>query len=276
MERVIIAGVDRSARSRVAADWAAREALRRGLPLRVVHVAPPENLDPVEQWPYLPDAVADHVVAELTARHPSLTVRAVSLTGAPVPELRAAGAHAELVVLGLRGEGRHAGVALGSTAAALATGCAGPTVLVPGTLAGRDVPGHTDAVTVGVDARDPAGGALGFAFEAARLRGVRLHAVHAWALPVSAAESPFPMAEKDRAALEDHEEDRLSDALRPWRGKYPDIDVREDVLLFPPAEALAHASETSGLVVVGRHAAPGSTALALLVHARCPVAVVPS
>ncbi|MDV9171142.1 universal stress protein, partial [Streptomyces sp. W16] len=78
MERVIIAGVDRSARSRVAADWAAREALRRGLPLRVVHVAPPENLDPVEQWPYRPDTVADHVVAELAAHHPSLTVRAVS------------------------------------------------------------------------------------------------------------------------------------------------------------------------------------------------------
>jgi len=276
MERVIIAGVDRSARSRVAADWAAREALRRGLPLRVVHVAPPENLDPVEQWPYRPDTVADHVVAELTARHPSLTVRAVSLTGAPAPEMRAASAHAELVVLGLRGEGQHTRMPLGSTAAALAAGCAGPLVLVPGTLAGLDVPGHTDAVTVGVDARDPAGGALGFAFEAARLHRVRLHAVHAWALPGGAAESPFPMAEKDRAALEDHEEDLLSDALRPWRGKYPDVGVREDVLLFPPAEALAHASETSGLVVVGRHTAPGSTPLALLKHARCPVAVVQS
>lgn len=276
MERVIITGVDRSARSRVAADWAAREALRRGLPLRVVHVAPPENLDPVEHWPYRPDAVADHVIAELTARHPSLTVRAVSLTGAPVPELRAVSAHAELVVLGLRGESRHTRMPLGSTAAALAAGCAGPLVLVPGTLAGLDVPGHTDAVTVGVDARDPADGALGFAFEAARLHRVRLHAVHAWALPGGAAESPFPMAEKDRAALEDHEEDLLSDALRPWRGKYPDVGVREDVLLFPPAEALAHASETSGLVVVGRHIAPGSTPLALLKHARCPVAVVPS
>ncbi|MGQ4483631.1 universal stress protein [Streptomyces sp. SAS_276] len=276
MERVIITGVDRSARSRVAADWAAREALRRGLPLRVVHVTPPENLDPVEHWPYRPDTVADHVVAELTARQPSLTVRAVSLAGAPVPELRAASPHAELVVLGLRGEGQHARLHLGSTAAALATGCAGPLVLVPGTLAGLDVPGHTDAVTVGVDARDLAGGALGFAFEAARSHGVRLHAVHAWALPAAVVGSPVPVSETDRATWEDREEDLLSDALRPWRGKYPDVDVREDVLLFPPAVALAHASETSGLVVVGRHTAPGSTALALLEHARCPVAVVPS
>ncbi|MEV0738224.1 universal stress protein [Streptomyces sp. NPDC050549] len=276
MERVIIAGVDRSARSRVAADWAAREALRRGLPLRVVHVAPPENLDPVEHWPYRPDTVADHVVAELTDRHPSLTVRAVSLAGAPVPELRAASAQAELVVLGLRGESQHARMPLGSTAAALATGCAGPLVLVPGTLAGLDVPGRTDAVTVGVDARDPSGGALAFAFEAARLHGVRLHAVHAWALPGSAAASLLPLSEQERAAREDHEEDLLSDALRPWRGKYPDVEVRADVLLFPPSEALAHASETSGLVVLGRHTAPGTTALTLLQHARCPVAVVPA
>lgn len=276
MERVIIAGVDRSARSRVAADWAAREALRRGLPLRVVHVAPPENLDPVERWPYRPDTVADHVVAELTARHPSLTVRGLSLTGAPVPELRAASGHAKLVVLGLRGEGQHTLMPLGSTAAALATGCAGPLVLVPGTLAGLDVPGHTDAVSVGVDARDPSGGALGFAFETARLHGVRLHAVHAWALPTSATTSLLPLPEQERAAREDHEEDLLTDVLRPWRAKYPDVEVRADVLLFPPAEALAHASATSGLVVIGRHTAPGTMALALLKHTRCPVAVVPS
>ncbi|MEU2734845.1 hypothetical protein ABZ656_05185 [Streptomyces sp. NPDC007095] len=83
----------------------------------------------MEQWPYRPDRqrqVADHVVAELAVRQASLTVRAVSFAGAPVPELLAASAHAELVVLGLRGEGQHPQVPLGSTAAALAAGCAGP------------------------------------------------------------------------------------------------------------------------------------------------------
>ncbi|WP_333938191.1 universal stress protein [Streptomyces sp. HUAS 31] len=42
-ERVIITGVDRSACSRAAAVWAAREALPRGLPVRVVHVSPPDG-----------------------------------------------------------------------------------------------------------------------------------------------------------------------------------------------------------------------------------------
>lgn len=81
MERMIIAGVDRSARSRAAADWATREALLRRLPLRVLHVVPPDAPDPVHRWPYRGEAVADHVVAELVDRHPALTVRGRSWPG---------------------------------------------------------------------------------------------------------------------------------------------------------------------------------------------------
>ncbi|MFD9137329.1 hypothetical protein ACFVZA_33910 [Streptomyces bottropensis] len=56
----------------------------------------------------------------------------------------------------------------------------------------RATPSHRhDEVALGVDARDPADAAIGFAFEAALLRDVRLHAVHAWRLPSSDAELPF-------------------------------------------------------------------------------------
>ncbi|MEU3338329.1 universal stress protein [Streptomyces sp. NPDC006668] len=131
-----------------------------------------------------------------------------------------------------------------------------------------------ETVTVGLDARNPASGVLAFAFEEARLRGVPLHAVHSWALPAQAAErSPLPVLEEDRATWEDQEVQVLSDALRPWRGKYPDVDVLEDVVLLAPAEALVHAAGTSGLVVVGRRT--GDTALDVLEEVRCPVAVVP-
>lgn len=272
MERVIIVGVDRSARSRAAADWAAREALLRGLPLRVVHVSPSSGPDPAEQWPYRPETVADRVVTELTERHRVLSARGVTSGGAPVPGLRAQTQHAELLVLGLRGEGGHAGVALGSTASALASEYARPVALVPGTSVGRWRPSRADGVVLGIDARTPAHGPVGFAFEAARLRGARLHAVHCWTLPAQPERSPFPVLEEDRAAWEDDEVQALSDALRPWRGKYPDVDVLEDVRLLPPAEALAHTSGNAELVVAGR----GATALELLRHARCPVAVVPA
>ncbi len=273
MERMIIAGVDRSARSRAAADWAAREALLRGLPLRVVHVAPSDGPDPAQAWPYRPETVADRVVAELTERHPALTVHSMNRTGDPAPVLGALAEEAELLVIGLRGEGEHPRIAVGSTASALATGCARPLVLVPGTLAGEGPAGRADAVTLGIDARNPAGGAVALAFEAARVRGARLHAVHAWTLPGQAARSPLPVLEEDRATWEDDEVQRLTDALRPWRGKYPEVDVLEDVVLLAPHEALIHAAAGSGLVVTARDS--GSTALAVLEHATCPVAVVP-
>lgn len=69
-------------------------------------------------------------------------------------------------------------------------------------------------------------------------------------LPAQAAERPFPALEEDRATWEDDVVQRLSDALRPWRGKYPEVDVLEDVVLLTPA-------------------------LSLLPHTGCPVAVVP-
>ncbi|MFI6559505.1 universal stress protein [Streptomyces sp. NPDC050534] len=276
MQREIIVGVDRSARSRAAADWAAREALLRGLPLRVVHVVPPAPLDPVEQWPYHPEAVADHVVAELAGRHRAFRARAESEVGTPAPVLRAVSRDAELLVLGMRGEGGQAGTTVGSTAAAVAAASSGPVVLVPGAMPGEAPARRSAGVTVAVDVRDPSAAALDLAFEAARLRGARLHAVHAWKLPTGAAAPPLPILEEDRATWEDNEVQLLSDALRPWRRKYPDVDVLEDVLLFTPSQALTHASEGAELVVVARQSCAGSALPELLGHFRCPVAVVPS
>ncbi|KPI19070.1 UspA domain-containing protein [Actinobacteria bacterium OK074] len=270
MERVIVAGVDRSDHSRAAAHRAAHEALVRGLALRVVHVTPADG-----RGPYRRDAVVDRTVAELTGRYPALTVRGACLAGAPAEVLRSAGRDAELVVAGLRGEGGPGGTAVGSTASALASGCAAPLLLVPGARRGTAPPRHRGTVAVGLDARDPAAGALGFAFEAARLHGAPLHAVHAWALPAGAVRSSFAVSERDRATWEDHEVNLLSDALRPWRGKYPEVDVVEDVVLFTPAQALVHVSADSALVVAGRRTASGATLAVLLEHAGCPVAVVP-
>ncbi|MGW7419158.1 universal stress protein [Streptomyces sp. NPDC054813] len=132
---------------------------------------------------------------------------------------------------------------------------------------------------LGVDARDPSEAALGFAFDSARLRGVRLHAVHAWALPADAADRPFGVPESDRATWEDHEAQLLDDALRPWCEKFPAVQVLADVRLFGPAEALLHCSERAGLVVVLRDSGTigwEEAARALLRRGTCAVAVVPS
>ncbi|MFE2064283.1 universal stress protein [Streptomyces sp. NPDC059467] len=151
-----------------------------------------------------------------------------------------------------------------------------PVVLVPDGLATSR---HRTGVTLGVDARAPSDASLGLAFQSARLRGVRLHAVHAWALPAGAADRPFGVPESDRAAWEDHEVQLLCDALRPWCEKFPDVHVLADVRLFRPAEALLHCSERAELVVVPRDSGTTAWEVAarvLLRRATCAVAVVPS
>lgn len=149
-----------------------------------------------------------------------------------------------------------------------------PVVLVP-----EDFGEPRAAETVlGVDARSPGAGAVGFAFDTARRWGVRLRAVHAWHFPSCAAELPFGIPEEDRAAWEDHEVQLLSDVLRSCREKYPEVAVLEDVRLLTPVQALVQRSASAGLLVVGRRdpTGPGAVVRGLVGESLCPVAVVPS
>ena len=154
------------------------------------------------------------------------------------------------------------------------SGSSCPCVLIP-EGAGEPLAAET---VLGVDARDPGAEAVAFAFDTARRWGVRLRALHAWRLPSCAAELPFGIPEEDRATWEDEEVHLLSGALRPWRDKYPEVEVLEDVRLLSPVQALARQSANAGLVVVGRRARGGSSAVvrALVARSRCPVAAVPS
>ncbi|WP_324787683.1 universal stress protein [Streptomyces sp. H51] len=206
-------------------------------------------------------AAAYWAVREAELRGVPLHVVPVASADGPA-SVRALGDGAELVVVGLPP------AAADTTAAALVERAKRPVVLVPGT------PSKPGRVTVGLDAREPADVVLAFAFEAARLHRATLHAVHAWALPEEATGWLFTLAHDERATWEDQEVQRLSDALRPWRTRYPDVDVLQDVVLLAPEEALSHASGNAGLVVLGRRS--GGTALALLRSVRCPVAVVPA
>ncbi|MEU1481956.1 universal stress protein [Streptomyces sp. NPDC005760] len=150
-----------------------------------------------------------------------------------------------------------------------------PVVFVP-TTPFPERPGAE--VVLAVNAREPAEAAVDFAFDAARVRGVRLRAVHAWRFPSCAAELPFGVPEEDRGAWEDHEVQLLADVLRPWRKKYPQVPVLEDVRLLPPAQALLQRSASAGLMVVGRRpgGTPGAVTRVLLRESLCPVAVVPA
>ena len=129
-------------------------------------------------------------------------------------------------------------------------------------------------VIVGI--RDPQDTAtLAFAFVEADLRGASLVVVHSWNGLPAAIWRPADPAHLAAEA------DNLAEALDSWRGKYPAVPVRQDVVHDHPARVLACYSSRADLVVIGRHAnsagpAVGGIQHAVLSHARGPVAIVPS
>ncbi|GAA2783876.1 universal stress protein [Kitasatospora paracochleata] len=264
MDLPVAVGIDGSEASLAAADWAAREALLRDRPLRVLHALPlMPHLLPARAAADRPAGDLLHEVEHILAvRHPGLRMRTEEAHDAATAALLAAGEDAELMVLGARGSGGFPELRVGSTTLQLAarTGC--PIVVLPAEPPGPHLREH---VLVGVDARRPAEAALRFAFAAADRYGLPLRAVHA---------APVPPGDRGgEAAL-------LAAALEPWRTAHPEVELHEDVEHAGPGRALVEASAKARLLVLGRRPVGpvvllGPVAHAVLHHAACPVAVVP-
>ncbi|GGV04864.1 universal stress protein [Streptomyces filipinensis] len=286
MTRPITAGVDGTEESLAALDWAGREAVRRGLPLRVVHAwSYAENLataDRDTQHGWVSEGVADAVRA-VSERHPKLEVSVDVVEGEPAHALARVAAEAEMLVLGSRGHGPVVGFLLGSVGQQVVAEATRPVVLVRATdqpaaeAAGRDV-----VVGQHGDPEDSAA-TLRFAFETAAARGATVRAVRAWTLPPVFAYSPGSLKLlDDTGGLEPYEKQALAEALRPWRERFPDVPVAEHVEMGSAGQVLLSVAGRAQLMVVGRRshrtavgARIGSVAHGMLHHADCPVAVVP-
>ncbi|MET9624789.1 universal stress protein [Streptomyces sp. NPDC006464] len=292
MSREIVAGVDGSPESLAAADWAAREAHRRGLPLRLVHAWRWEPLDiPLEQDRGSQERIAEQVIREaeatIAARRPDLALTAEVLHDTPVAALLSTEKEAEMLVIGSRGHGALAGFLLGSYGQQIIAEASRPVVAVRSRDgdAAPDGEGHVGGeILVGQQGGpEDSAPALGFAFETAAARGVPVRAVRAWSLPALYAYSPASMALADQAGgLVPFEEKALREAVAPWRERFPDVPVTEHVEVGSAGQVLLSSSGAAGLLVVGRRARRGalgsrigSVAHAALHLAPCPVAVVP-
>jgi len=284
MSRSVVVGIDGSARSAAAAEWAAYEAHRRGCVLRIVHVSGA----PADALPYgavsdgpLPEfvvALRDRIAAVL----PGLEVRCRQLPGDPSYVLAAAGERAGLLVLGSRGLGGVAGRLVGSVGLRTAAHAHCPVVLVR-----ADADGAADrrgGVVVGVEGGRPCDAVVGFAFEEAARRGTVLRAVEARTPDAGPYLTEVPLGQAEiRESLVAAELVRLQDVLSRWRDKFPEVATEAEVVALPAAKALAEASRTAELLVVGRRAPGypmgvprlGQVAHAVLHHAHAPVAVVP-
>ena len=277
----VVVGVDGSEESLLAAEWAALEARRHGLPLRIVSTP---ALVPHVQAYQLSPAVADALRAAATRAlrtavgraeevAPGLTITTDLLSGPPAPAVAGSGSDAAMLVVGARGAGGFAAMLLGSVSRYAAARAPCPVIVVRQ----ANMAVHQEVV-VGI--RDPQeiSEALTFAFEEAAARHADLMAVHAWHWFPSVLRSPVdqdaPFHPEQISGQAVHS---LSAVLYQWRQKYPAVRVRQDVIRGHPARILANYSVRSDLVVIGRHADPGIGSIqhALLDHARGPVAVVP-
>ncbi|MEU8827949.1 universal stress protein [Streptomyces sp. NPDC048636] len=282
MVRPVTAGLDGSPESLAAADWAAHEAMLRDAPLRLVNAWPgPEQLDltPGHEaaWHYWAERALRSARAELDAEHPEMPILTDQISGRPGPVLLAEAERAELLVVGSRSLGAVAGFFLGSVGLELAARAAAPVVLVR-----ADTPDTRGAdVVAGVDARGSCDDVLEFAFDAAARRATGLLCVYASRIPAIRGSAPWVVDVGLTDAREEAER-ALGAALAPWRDKYAEVRVVEEIASDSPARRLVAAAEGAALLVVGR--GPGRSGLgprlgpvaqAVAHHAACPVAVVP-
>ncbi|MGZ4597445.1 MAG: universal stress protein [Actinomycetes bacterium] len=290
----IVVGFDDSPASRQALAWALRTAQGRHAEVLMVHaartfppivpghgdyVAPPREIAVEAGAATL--AVGAHLAASTA---PDVTVTTRLIEDSAAPALLSVLGRAEMVVVGSRGRGGFSELVVGSTSLKLANHAPCPVVVVravapdlePGPEAGR--------VVAGVDGSEPASSdVLGFAFEEASWRRTGLTVLHTWQehyydVPGKGGSIPKSIQ------LDEFQDDQrrwLSELVAGWQEKYPDVEVRQDVLGQSAAAVLVAASTGAELVVVGsrgrgglRSLVLGSVSHALLHHAHCPVAVI--
>ncbi|WP_103508358.1 universal stress protein [Streptomyces sp. SM13] len=312
MNRHVTVGLDDSTESLAAAAWAAREASSRGVALRLVHV---------EEWPITPEiplTLAEALVeryetllreaAERARRdHPGLDVTTETAHGRAGAELTRAADEAEATALGSRGLGGFVGFLVGSVSLTVVATSTRPVVLVraeqPGEEAGATESGTAagaagaaeqasagaeDAaavgsqpdVVLGLDISRPCDPLLDFAFGTAARRNLPLRVVHSWSPPASYGYAAI-LDPKIGTGLGRRAAEGLTELLRAWRSRFPEVRVVEKVVVGPAARELVQASRGAELLVVGRRgrrpALPylGHVAHAVIHHSTAPVAVVP-
>jgi len=280
----IIVGVDGSPASRVAVDWAARDAARRGADLKLVHVLVPPAVMAFPEVPMPPGfmewqeeegrRLLDGAVKTVEEAGAQVEVSTDMVSGPAVPVLADLSSSAQMIVVGCRGRGALSRVLLGSISTGLAHHAHCPVAIIHDEDPLMPHPSKA-AVVVGVDGSPASEDAVAIAFEQASFRGVDLLAVHAWS---DTGIFEFPGA--DWSTLQAAGEQTLSERLAGWQERYPDVPVRRVVVADKPARQLLEQAESAQLLVVGSHGRGGiagmllgSVSTTVLHGARMPVII---
>ncbi|WP_432533436.1 universal stress protein [Kineococcus arenarius] len=291
----VVVGVQEAGESGAVVRWAAAEARRRAVPLRLVHA---------EQFPFGADAVGAAWAGELLdqldrqaledLRELAELVRAT----APGVEVRIDLVHdhrrhallraSERACLVVTGPGRRGGalgeLLLGSTSLFLVAHVPCPVAVVREPPAGAGDGGGGAGVAVGTDGSCAARAAEHFAAAHARATGQELTVVRAWSAPATGNRVAQPaQGLRLRERAQEEAERGLAETVRRVREGHPDLPVRRSLVQDDsPAEALLAAGAGARLLVLGSRgrgafasALLGSVSHEVLHRAAGPVVVVP-
>lgn len=286
----IVIGVDGSSASRMAVQWAAREAAMRNVTLSLIHVIFAQSWGPAlfgkrpavapelnqqqqevgQKW--IADAI--EVVEDSLEREARPRINSEVLLARPVPTLVDLSEQAQMIVVGCRVQGLLDRVLLGSVSTGLVHHAHCPVAVIPDEAL---LPSELSQlpVVVGIDGSPASELATAIAFEEASWRGVELVAIHAW----SDAEV-FDIGTSEWSAEQTGAVQALAERLAGWQERYPDVDVHRRIVSGDPARHLIEQAEWSQLVVVGsrgRGGFPGmllgSVSTAVVQAGRAPVIV---
>lgn len=282
----IAVGIDGSAGARAATGWAAAEARRLGIGVRLVNVDPSirsigtfarAGYPPVDvDGPATQERLLRAAVQQASAYLPAARIEARGLRADVRAGLVEAAADARLLVLGAESQPPLTRIVTGSVVGPVAAHSAAPVVVVPDDWA--DDPEHR-TVVVGVKSAASAEHLVRQAFHLAAGHGGKVVLVHAWELlspsdDLIAAHADF--SDWEERALAD-----LRDLLARTAHDFPGTEAEARLVRGQPAKVLVDASESARLLMLSRlprwfpQGRLGATGRAVLRESRCPTMVLP-
>jgi len=280
----IVVGIDGSARSNAALDWAALASALSNATLRIVHsyVTPVSEVAAAGAVPFGEDVIGliraagqealDEALTRVKTAHPELPVETSLVQGSPAVCLSEASVNALALVLGTAGRGNPIRRVLGSITGRALRHAACPVVVVPAAHP------QTRQIVVGVDGSPSSQEALNWACEVAKQWETDLTIVHAWQYPY--LDDPDLKGSPLQVLMENEARDILAESV--GFARQHGVEAHGELMKKSPSTALLEQAQAADLIVVGTRGRGaltsmvlGSVSHALSQHAPCPVAVVP-
>ncbi|WP_405982164.1 universal stress protein [Streptomyces sp. NBC_00158] len=280
----VTVGVDGSQSARIAALWAAKEAVRRDRPLHIVYGADTDGralylpAETIERVRANGRELLDDTAKAVSAEYPGLNVTTEFSRAGAVDSLHRAGGLHGTVVVGNRGLGGFNSLMLGSVGMGVAAAAMTPVIVV------RGIDGAEETGTVLAAIRDEHDLLIArYAAREAELHKASLRLLHVWNVLQSVGEVVTMLDGVDEIAGGHAEALRaVTDVVR---GEFPDLEVQADAeKSISVAGVLVEASRHADLLVMGGRRVPSALGMArnlgrathsLLHHAHCPVLLIP-